>query len=876
MDVAAATLSPYDQGVWAALSLFPSGLDRDDIASVLAAVGEPEERTMRLYGIGVVQRCEAGVRVPRSLRLLGPSSAPSPTFSGLSTPAVADLWRAYVRRATAVVAAVAAAEGDRRSSRDPAGGPDPRTPRATRDEQRAADLWLSRQGATLRRLAAEAPVPEGALALARAGLIVHQTGIAPDTFDRVFVRLVEQSLAPAAAPAHPAGAGGSVVSGEPGAGPAVAGGPPGPAPVVDPARAAALADLAQVAAILEDQRRFGTAALLAQALVDVHRRGRDPAAEAAVLCQLGRSERLNGQYDQAEAHLLAARQRYEQLGDSVGEGSALFELGQADIDRGHLDDAEAHLGAALALFAANDRPIGEANAHLDLVRVDLARGRLASAERRLADAIDRYDAAGHQLGSANARLQLGQLELARGQLETAQRHFAAALDGYEKSGDKVGFANACLQLGQVDLARGRMDSAERFFSGALAGYERVGDKVGRANAALQLGQIDLARGRLDPAAERLSEALAAYEQLGDRIGLANSSLQLGQVHLGRGELDDAQRRLIAAQGTYDDIGDRMGSANSRHLEAVLRQAQGRRLDAMVTFGEAARLYRALGRTASAGWSLAGAAHNSTGRAERHGYAADAVRCLEDAGLPEAAVQVTAEFAEPPEPPEPEPVAAFEPWPMVKPPPPSASDLASDDAASMPEPAPLLAPAASVLPDPIPEPYFAPDPELPDDAPIQRRRQPGHDAARLLSGPSLWGDPDRSAAPLTEEVPTMIDAAPPAGPAPVEPEWTPWWAREPDGFASRGADAAAELIDPRELVRVAHGDPVPAPPDDPDGSPTGENWLWSADPTQVGETPWAPAPDPPDGESSGTSHSRAGRQKERAKDRRDPPPLRGSD
>ena len=186
----------------------------------------------------------------------------------------------------------------------------------------------------------------------------------------------------------------------------------------------------------------------------------------------------------------------------------------------------------------------------------------------------------------------------------------------------------------------------------------------------------------------------AYEQLGDRIGVANSYLQLGQVALGLGELDDADRRLSAARCAYDDVGDVTGSANSRHVGAMLRQAQGRRIEALTLFGEAARLHAEVGRSAAAAWSYAGAARACTGKAERMGYAADAVRLLHEAGQPEVAAKLAADLQEPPSQPVPPPEVKRQSWPRPIPIP---------EPVPMSEPVPSLGPVALPVADTPPEP-----------------------------------------------------------------------------------------------------------------------------------------------------------------------------
>jgi tetratricopeptide (TPR) repeat protein len=815
MNVAAAVLEAPDRRLWEGLSLFPSGLTGDDIAEVFSMVGDARPRAIRLFDLRLAHRCEAGVRVPASLRRSGPDG-------DLTDVERRDLWHNYARRAQAVLGHVPAGTAGsagpglstlptapRPTAGRPGAGADGGTGRY-RPATEAADAWLVRQVATLSSLAALASLPEGAFEVACTGLLIHQSGMASDHVDAILLRVVERSLAGAGQLARPE----------------------------------MMAQAAQVAAALVDRRRFGPSISVATALTEAHRGAGNTRGQADALCQLGRAERFLARYTDAEAHLEEARRHFAILEDQVGQGSALFELGQVDLDLGRLDDAEAHLGQALSLFEANGRPVGAANANIDLVRVDLARGRLDLAEGRLTEALDRYESAGDKLGFANACLQLGQVELARGRLDSAERRFGGALNGYEQAADKVGFANACLQLGQVELARGRLDGAERRFRGALTGYDQVGDKVGVANAALQLGQIDLARGRLDTAGPRLRQALAAYQELGDRIGVANASLQLGQVTMGTDELDEADRLLGDAQAAYDEIGDQMGSANSRHVGAMLRQAQGRRSQATALFAEAAHLYSDMGRAASAGWSLAGAARACTGKAERIGYAADAVRLLEEAGLTDAAGQLAVQLVEPEPKPEPtsgaekaEEAGAFEPWPAVRPPPsaeptaPAAPPAAAAAAAGPDGDGPRAAEepvAEGQAPVEAPVQEDQPQDEIdwfipwPDDAvtppePISPWAHPPPVAAgggRQLAAPDLDGPP----LSIGTDEPAMVSAAP--------DEWD--------------ASRASPRVDEPTNVADASADAGAPPPTSGDGSedrPTAQHQTLSPDPPRKGRFSW---------------------------------------
>jgi hypothetical protein len=222
--------------------------------------------------------------------------------------------------------------------------------------------------------------------------------------------------------------------------------------------------------------------------------------------------------------------------------------------------------------------------------------------------------------------------------------------------------------------------------------------------------------------------------------------------------------LIAARSAYDDIGDRMGSANSRHLEATLLEKQGRRSHAMALFGEAARLYSSLGRTASAGWSLAGASRTCTGKAERMGYAADAVRHLEEAGLADAAVRLANELAEPEPLPEPEPEPEPEPAPV-------AVDAAAEELPSDPEP--LFEPWPRQLVEPTAAVVSTPEESVPAAAAPPAETEFG---AALVE--ALVEALEPPPAPAAEPPPDVLDPEAPDSPEfAVAPEALPELADE---------------------------------------------------------------------------------------------------
>ena len=80
--------------------------------------------------------------------------------------------------------------------------------------------------------------------------------------------------------------------------------------------------------------------------------------EAAALTLLGELYAANGDYDDAEATLSEAVQKWREAGDGSGVANALRELGMSHLFRGEHNEADALISEALAVIERN--PIGEA------------------------------------------------------------------------------------------------------------------------------------------------------------------------------------------------------------------------------------------------------------------------------------------------------------------------------------------------------------------------------------------------------------------------------------------------------------------------------------------------------------------------------------
>ncbi|MGH9124731.1 MAG: tetratricopeptide repeat protein [Acidimicrobiales bacterium] len=627
LPVTFAMLDADDRAAWGALSLLPSGLAERDVQTVLAWIDGARERLIHLYAVGVARRCEAGVRVPSSLRL-------PPVAAGLSADTVDALWGDYVSWGRKVVgpvpsldrpeggtagaetpetpngaggmtttgaAGTGAGSGRGRGGRGERGRRAPAT--ATRPDTRSADSWLSRQGATLAALAGRPALPDGTFDLACAAILLHSSGLEADALDRTLLRLIETSLVPPpvgapqealAVPADPVAESGVDAPEGEGDG---QGEDDGEGKEEGAVAATAGSEQADGASDQADEspvesQNVETAGPVVSPMTEAESAAR--AAKMAVATRIAAQLEDQRRFGTSVLMSRAVVASLRQGGDEGSLAEVLCQLGRTERFCTDYRNAGADLNEALERFESGADAVGQGRVRFELGLIDLELGLLEGAELQLQAALNDFAASARPVGEANASLELVRVHLARGRFDEAEERLDYAVGRYEKAGDSLGYANASLQLGQLELARGRVDDAERRFVNALDGYEQAADKVGFANACLQLGQVELARGRFEIAERRFGGALAGYEVVGDAIGIANVSLQLGQIDLARGRWLQAQQRLQQALTAYEQFGDRIGVANATLQLSQVALGRGAVADAAHLVRAAQKAYDEIG------------------------------------------------------------------------------------------------------------------------------------------------------------------------------------------------------------------------------------------------------------------------------------------
>ncbi|WP_405798046.1 AfsR/SARP family transcriptional regulator [Streptomyces sp. NBC_01506] len=224
-------------------------------------------------------------------------------------------------------------------------------------------------------------------------------------------------------------------------------------------------------------------------------------------------------------HLVAGR--YEEADDEARRAAVLADSVQdpvpvywSDNDRGiialgqgRFQDAEAHLLKAREGSRADDNLPGEASALCNLSRIQHSLGRTSQAIALAEQGVEVYDSIGHTLRLANARYALGIALTHAGRLTEALDQLRQALEGFETNRQRLWEGTTHFRISQAHLAARRAASAAQHAEQALAIGCIGGDRT-RANVLITLGKALETLGQADRARVCWREALSLHEGSG--------------------------------------------------------------------------------------------------------------------------------------------------------------------------------------------------------------------------------------------------------------------------------------------------------------------------------------------------------------------------
>jgi DNA-binding SARP family transcriptional activator len=233
----------------------------------------------------------------------------------------------------------------------------------------------------------------------------------------------------------------------------------------------------------------------------------------------------------------------------------------ADVLRGYFHlrryaaDWLAVADAALAAAEADRDPRAEAAARHSLGTAYRCLGDLDGAQRQYVRVLRLARRCGWRESEATTLGNLGLISQGRGRLKAAARQLTAALAVDRRIGRGAGVANNVGLLAAVYHDMGRLAEAAAHFAEAVELNRLTGAQHGQALALTGLGDVCRELGRLDVAADHLDRALRHYARVGDRDGAAIVHHRLAAVNCDLGRTTEAREHALTSLSLARETGD---------------------------------------------------------------------------------------------------------------------------------------------------------------------------------------------------------------------------------------------------------------------------------------------------------------------------------
>ena len=232
-------------------------------------------------------------------------------------------------------------------------------------------------------------------------------------------------------------------------------------------------------------------------------------------------------------HELAAIQRTalaaaSRLGDVAGQ-AVTHRLAAVCHMLADYQQAEAHLMAALALYRQAGDRIGEARTHQALNVICEQQDRVGEALRHNEQALILFQAADHQAGQAQVLNAVGWNHTRLGHPERGRMYCHQALTLCQQLGERLGEADSWHSLGCAHHHLGQHDEAAASYDRALGIFRELGQRYREAEALDHLGDARHASGDRPGARKAWQQALHILDDL-QRPDASQVRAKLGRDH----------------------------------------------------------------------------------------------------------------------------------------------------------------------------------------------------------------------------------------------------------------------------------------------------------------------------------------------------------
>lgn len=271
----------------------------------------------------------------------------------------------------------------------------------------------------------------------------------------------------------------------------------------------------------------------------------------AIHLALGELLTTTGAYEQAQAHLLNAREMAVARGDIRSQALACRWLARRCELGGDYPQAFEWIQRTLDTVGGSDA-VEAAQALLISGLIHLRQGDLDHALQHCQQALRIAQAVGAVTAEARGLHLLGLITRNQGATPESIDLLRRAETLYREVGHLQGQGLALNELGNSLFTVGDWESAERYYRQAREMFDQIGDLYDRAFADNNLGELALNQGRLDDALAFYQSALSAQEELGQSayvVGVLH--MNIGAIYLWRGEPGPAREHLTISAARFE-------------------------------------------------------------------------------------------------------------------------------------------------------------------------------------------------------------------------------------------------------------------------------------------------------------------------------------
>ena len=276
----------------------------------------------------------------------------------------------------------------------------------------------------------------------------------------------------------------------------------------------------------------------------------------------------------------------------LARGGAAGYLGLAAWAKGDVTSAIETFTQAVASLHAADNHVDELGSTVTLADMWLAAGRPSKARRLYRDALQHAEAHGQLVADATADLHVGisEIDIAAGDIQSARRHLEIAAIGDSSTLNERRY-RWFVAMGLLAHADGDPEDAVNHLAQAEHLHRPTFLPEVRPIAAIE-ARIRIAQGKLPEAADWARDrGVSATDEVSylrefDHLTLARLLLARHRAHPDAGAADQADQLLARLRGAAEASGRAGSLLEIRMLQALARDAQGQRAQAVECLSQA--------------------------------------------------------------------------------------------------------------------------------------------------------------------------------------------------------------------------------------------------------------------------------------------------